>query len=48
MTLSGMDCIDLMEDVVKILGVYFSYNKKLEQVKNFGIYMERQKSENQT
>ena len=35
MTLSGMDCIDLMEDVVKILGVYFSYNKKLEQVKNF-------------
>ena len=30
MTLCGMDCIDLTEDVIKILGIYFSYNKKLE------------------
>ena len=35
MTLCGMDCIDLTEDVIKILGIYFSYNKKLEQEKNF-------------
>ena len=35
MTLCGMDCIDLTEDVIKILGIYFSYNKKLEQKKNF-------------
>ena len=30
-----MDCIDLMEDVIKILGIYFSYNNKIEQEKNF-------------
>ena len=31
MTLCGMDCIDLTEDVIKILGIYFSYIKKLEE-----------------
>ena len=35
MTLCGMDCTDLMEDVIKILGIYFSCNKKLGQEKNF-------------
>ena len=30
-----MHCIDLTEDVIKILGIYFSYNKKLEQEKYF-------------
>ena len=35
MALCGMDCIDLTEDVIKILGIYFSYKKKLEQEKNF-------------
>ena len=35
MALSGMDCIDLTEDVLKNLGIYFSYNKKLVQEKNF-------------
>ena len=35
MALCGMDCIDLTEEVIKILGIYFSYNKKLEQGKNF-------------
>ena len=30
-----MECIDLTSDVIKILGIYFSYNKKLEQEKNF-------------
>ena len=28
--LCGMDRIDLTEDVIKIFGIYFSYNKKLE------------------
>ena len=35
MALCGMNCIDLTEDVIKILGIYFSYNKKLELEKNF-------------
>ena len=30
-----INCIDLTEDVIKILGIYFSYNKKLELEKNF-------------
>ena len=30
-----MECTDLTEDTIKILGLYFSYNKKLEQEKNF-------------
>ena len=35
MALCGMDCIDLAEDVIKILGIYFSYKKKFEQEKSF-------------
>ena len=35
MALCGVDCIDLTEDVIKMLGIYFSYNRKLEQEKNF-------------
>ena len=35
MALSGMKCIDLTDDVIKILGIFFFYNKKLEQQKNF-------------
>ena len=35
MVLCGMDCIDLTEDVIKNLHIYFSYNKKLDQEKNF-------------
>ena len=31
----GMECIDLRSDVIKILGIYFSRNKKLEQEKRF-------------
>ena len=30
-----MECIDLTDVVIKILRIYFSYNKKLEQEKNF-------------
>ena len=43
-----MECIDL-----KILSIYFFYNKKFEQEKNFlsqntdGIHMEKKKSKNQ-
>ena len=32
--LCGMECINLTDDIIKILGIYFSYKKKLEQVKN--------------
>ena len=35
MALCGMHCIDLTEDVIKILGIYFPYNNKIEQEKNF-------------
>ena len=35
MALSGMKCIDLTDDVIKILGIFFFFNKKLEQQKNF-------------
>ena len=35
MALCGMAHINLMDHVIKILGIYFSYNKKLEQEKYF-------------
>ena len=35
MAFCGTGCIDLMDDVIKIIGIYISYNKKLEQEKNF-------------
>ena len=31
----GMGCIHVTEDTIKILGICFFYNKKLEQEKNF-------------
>ena len=33
--LCGMKCVNLNNKTVKILGVHFSYNKTLEQDKNF-------------
>ena len=33
--LYGMQCISLNEETVKIRGIHFSYNKKLEEEKNF-------------
>ena len=33
--LCGMRCIDLMSNIVKILGIYYSYNDKLEIQENF-------------
>ena len=29
-----MECIDLTDDVTKILGIYFSYNQEIEQEKD--------------
>ena len=35
MAVCQIDCIDLTEDVIEILGIYFSYIKNLEQEKSF-------------
>ena len=35
MAVCQIDCIDLTEDVIEILGIYFSYIKNLEQEKCF-------------
>ena len=35
MALCGMECIHLIDDAIKILGIYFSYNRKIVQEKNF-------------
>ena len=33
--LCGVECVNLLTNAIKILGIYFSYNKKLENEKNF-------------
>ena len=33
--LCGVECVNLLTNAIKILGIYFSYNKKLENKKNF-------------
>ena len=33
--LFGMRCIDLLSNIVKILGIYNSFNDKLEILQNF-------------
>ena len=35
MELCGMKFIDLTKNLVKILGIHFSYNKKIENEENF-------------
>ena len=35
MKLCRMECIDLTKNSVKILGIHFSYNKKIENEENF-------------
>ena len=35
LALCGMECIDLMFDAIKILGVYYSYDKNFENQENF-------------
>ena len=37
--LCGMRCIDLVSNTVKILGLYYSYNEKLEIQENFKWHM---------
>ena len=38
-TLCGMRCVNLYEDTIKILGIHYSYNKQLENDKNFKKYI---------
>ena len=33
--LCGVECVNLLTRFIKILGIYFSYNKKLENEKDF-------------
>ena len=33
--LCGVECVNFLTNAIKILGIYFSYNKKLENEKNF-------------
>ena len=33
--LCGGECVNLLTNAIKILGIYFSYNKKLKNKKNF-------------
>ena len=33
--LCGVECVNLLTNAIKILGIYFSYNKKLENENNF-------------
>ena len=35
MALCGIKCTDLRLNTVKILGIHFSYNKKIENYENF-------------
>ena len=39
--LCGMKCVNLNNKTVKILGVHFSYNKNLEQDKNFSEHLSK-------
>ena len=41
MALCGMKCVNLKNDVIKILGICFSYNKNLENEKNFIIHIKK-------
>ena len=41
MALCGMKNINLKKNTVKILGVHYSYNKKLENEKNFKNHMRK-------
>ena len=35
MALCGVECVNLLTNAIKILGICFSYNKKLENEENF-------------
>ena len=43
LALCGMDCIDLTKKTIKVLGIHFSYNKKLETEENYQTCSENRK-----
>ena len=39
MALCGMECVNLKNNTIKILGIHFSYNKSLENDENYRRYI---------
>ena len=39
MVLCGMECVNLKNNTIKILGIHFSYNKRLENDENYRRYI---------
>ena len=39
MALCGMECVNLKNNTIKILGIHFSYNKSLENDENYKRYI---------
>ena len=39
LALCGMECVNLSNDVIKILGICYSFDKKLENEKSFLIHI---------
>ena len=39
MTLCGMECVNLKHNTIKILGIHFSYNRKIENDENYRRYI---------
>ena len=43
MALCGMECVNLKNNTIKILGIHFSYNKSLENDENYRRYIKIEK-----
>ena len=39
MVFCGMECVNLESNAIKILGIHFSYNRRLENDKNYRRYI---------
>ena len=39
MALCGMECVNLKNNAIKILGIHFSYNRRLENDENYRRYI---------
>ena len=39
MVLCGMKCVNLKNNAIKVLGIHFSYNKRLENDENYRRYI---------
>ena len=39
MVLCGMKCVNLKNNTIKVLGIHFSYNKRLENDENYRRYI---------